>query len=171
MIKGGTGGARTNENGLAFERKTSLTKAFTNAGYCVQKDGRVILESGNELQIVSGNKFIPFVVELLKLDLTKIDLSHYLKPDGALVNHTTKTIFIIEKKYQQVSGSVDEKIQTGPYKRHWYRTLVENTDYEIEFLYVLNSWFKQDKYKTPIDWLRSAGIGVHFEKLDLELFL
>ena len=39
------------------------------------------------------------------------------QPDEFYINDQTKTVFVIEKKTQSGGGSVDEKIQTGAFKK------------------------------------------------------
>jgi len=43
------------------------------------------------------------------------------EPDEFYLNKKNKTIFVIEKKTQKVIGSVDEKIQTAPFKKYSLR--------------------------------------------------
>ena len=47
---------------------------------------------------------------------------------------------IIEKKFQQVPGSVCEKIQTSDFKKWHYSRLIP--DYEIVYIYCLSDWFR-----------------------------
>ncbi len=54
-------------------------------------------------------------LETLGVDWTTI-LSKRLLPDDAIYVIHNNTIFIIEVKYQEVAGSVDEKLQTCGFK-------------------------------------------------------
>ena len=48
---------------------------------------------------------------------TTINPAHGCKrPDECFINSETKIVFIIEKKFQKVGGSVCEKIQTPDFK-------------------------------------------------------
>ena len=63
-------------------------------------------------------------------------------PDESYIDENTKTVFIIEKKFQQVSGSVCEKIQTWDFKIWQYnRTFPE---FNIVYIYCLSEWFKKN---------------------------
>lgn len=45
-------------------------------------------------------------------------------PDEAFINIHTNTVYIIEKKFQHCSGSVDEKLATFPFKIFEYEKLL-----------------------------------------------
>ena len=51
-------------------------------------------------------------------------LGKTMEPDECILNKNKKHIIILEKKYQQGSGSVDEKIQTGVCKRWQYEKII-----------------------------------------------
>jgi len=91
-----------------------------------------------------------------------------MRPDCALVHHKTKTIFIIEKKFQSAAGSVDEKLQTCDFKKKMYTKLTKNTDHKLEFIYLLSNWFKKPEYDDVKKYIRSVGCFFYFEQLDLK---
>ena len=63
-------------------------------------------------------------------------------PDECYIDNDKKIIFIIEKKFQQVSGSVCEKIHGCDFKLWQYnRTFPE---YKIVYIYCLSEWFKKN---------------------------
>ena len=62
------------------------------------------------------------------------------RPDECYIDEERKIIFIIEKKFQQVPGSVCEKIQTSDFKKWHYSRLIP--DYEIVYIYCLSDWFR-----------------------------
>ena len=43
-------------------------------------------------------------------------------PDESFFNIKTNKLIIIEKKWQQIEGSVDEKLQTCDFKKKQYET-------------------------------------------------
>jgi hypothetical protein len=47
------------------------------------------------------------------------------------------------KNILSVAGSVDEKLQTCDFKRKQYLKLVQPLGIKVEYVYVLNDWFKQ----------------------------
>ena len=70
-------------------------------------------------------------------------LSKKLLPDEALYVIINNTLFIIEVKFQQVAGSVDEKLQTCDFKRKQYAKLMAPLNIEVEYIYILSEWFRQ----------------------------
>jgi hypothetical protein len=166
LIKGGKGGANTNATGLPFEKETSLANALLVAGFEVEKfevsrDGKLVGE------LVGKDRLYSF------LQIHGVDwqtrISSRLKPDEGIYAISSKKLTIIEKKYQQVSGSTDEKLQTSGFKLRQYRRLVNGLDIEIKYIYLLNDWFTQSKYADVLDYIRESGADYHFNSVPLEL--
>ncbi|EKK20752.1 hypothetical protein B808_117 [Fructilactobacillus florum 8D] len=110
------------------------------------------------------------------------------KPDEAFFNFDTNTIFIVEKKWQQTSGSVDEKMFGFVNKRKLYQKIFNELQFEpkptVQFSALFNSsWFiygkgkdkndaktqqvnAQEKYEDYFDNLRKDGIKIFFDKYD-----
>lgn len=76
-------------------------------------------------------------------------------------------MFFIKLKYQQVAGSVNEKLQTCDFKRKQYLKLVQPLDIKVEYVYVLNDWFKQPSYKDVLDYINSVNCHYKFNELPL----
>ena len=95
-------------------------------------------------------------------------ISQKLCPDDAFVNEQTKTIYIVEKKFQNVSGSVDEKLQTCDFKRRQYEKLFNPIGYEVKYIYVLNDWYKQPRYKDVLDYILDVQCYYFFNVLPLD---
>lgn len=153
----GAGGSNTNKNGLSYEDKTNITKHFTIFESCINED-----KINYKIFDFDGNKRIQVhkksLEKYLKNDFKKLEKS--LQPDEAFIDIENKKIYILEKKFQQTSGSVDEKIQTGVFKKYFYEELYPS--YEIRYTYVLNKWFKADKYKPDLRFLKKNNIDVIF---------
>lgn len=94
-------------------------------------------------------------------------ISKRLLPDDALLVIVRDTLFIIEVKYQQVNGSVDEKLQTCDFKRKQYLKLVSKLELKVEYVYVLNDWFRQPGYKDVLDYIHSVNCHYEFNELPL----
>lgn len=88
------------------------------------------------------------------VDWTKI-ISKKLLPDDSIYVIISNTLFIIECKYQQVAGSVDEKLQTCDFKRKQYQKLMAQLNIDVEYIYLLSEWFKDPKYKDVLDYIIS----------------
>ena len=97
----------------------------------------------------------------------KAKVSKRLLPDDALLVIVRETLFIIEVKYQQVAGSVDEKLQTCDFKRKQYVKLVAELGLKVEYVYVLNDWFKDPAYKDVLDYIHSVNCHYKFGALPL----
>ena len=72
-----------------------------------------------------------------------------LKPDECIIDNDKNILYIIEKKFQQCNGSVDEKIQTALFKKWFYKE--QYPKYDIEYIYVLSDWFKQKNINLKCD--------------------
>ena len=140
------GGARTNENGLRFEQETSLEHALINAGYTITNRNTIKDDHNNCLGIIAPkHSFYKRILEPEGINWQDY-ISKKLLPDEALLNFSNNTVYIIEKKFQHDSGSVDEKLQTCDFKKKQYQKLLRDTPYDVEYLYVCNDWFEQPCY-------------------------
>ena len=88
-------------------------------------------------------------------------------PDDSIYVVINNTLFIIECKYQQVAGSVDEKLQTCDFKRKQYQKLMAQLNVDVEYIYLLSSWFKDSKYKDVLDYIISVNCHYYFEYIPL----
>lgn len=114
-FKGNTagGGSATNKSGLTFEEY--IDNVFSNQ---INKSENISIDRNN---IIKDGKV--YATRYPKWDLYNrlcVELgikwedifSKKLLPDDAILVHETNTIYIVEKKYQNSSGSNDEKLQT-----------------------------------------------------------
>lgn len=89
--------------------------------------------------------------------------------DEAFINESNRTVYIIEKKFQSKSGSVDEKLATFPFKIYEYQKLLDPIEYDIVYIYLLSSeWFDSPKYKDYYDYMNDLGCPYYFDRLPLE---
>ncbi len=129
MITGGTGGGNT-KTGLIFEERIDSIDLFQKIdGYEVSNtnnnSGVHIHYNGEKVaRCFKKHEFYRFLAEF-KIDWRAI-LSKQLLPDNGLFVMVRDTLFIIEIKFQQVAGSVDEKLQTCDFKRKQYAKLVQS---------------------------------------------
>lgn len=134
------GGKNTTKNGSFFEEQYRVDKFLTETYY--EKYG-----------------FIKFMKTMYKIP------KYFLLPDSAIVNSTKKTMKILEYKYQKCTGSVDEKIQTGLFKKYYYEKTF--SDFKVYFAYCLSSWFRKEKYKLILEYLTENGIIIFFPEENL----
>ena len=172
MIKGGTGGGNTT-TGLRFEQRTDIRQIFENI------EGYSIIESTNRTgyEIWFNHEKLAYCFK--KRELYRFleqepycvnwqeHLSKRLEPDNALFVIVRDTLFIIEIKFQQVSGSVDEKLQTCDFKRKQYSKLVRDLGWRVEYVYVLNDWFRDPVYRDTLDYIHSMNCHYLFNEVPL----
>lgn len=161
------GGAQTNINGLKFEQETDLSTALLNCtGYSIQ-DSSVLFNNNPIAVLAPKNNLYSIILKDLNIDYTKF-ISKKLLPDEAILNLNNKTIYILEKKFQKVAGSVDEKLQTCDFKKKQYQKLFLSQDIQVEYIYILCDWFKKPQYKDVLDYIKSVGCDYFFNEIPLE---
>lgn len=165
MKKGGIGGANT-ITGLIFEGKTDLT-TFLNSqnGYSVRKNGLVTFRGEKVGQIFKKHDLYKFLEEN-EIDWAQI-ISKKLLPDDSIFVIVKNALFIIECKFQQVEGSVDEKLQTCDFKKKQYQKLLSKLNIGAEYIYLLSDWFKNPKYKDSLDYIINVGCHYYFNYIPL----
>ncbi len=160
------GGAKTNKNGLAFERQTDLLTALKEIDYLEVSDLDVFFDGKKVAFVTEQHKFYKLFLNTLGVDW-KQRVSKKLLPDAFLLNYVTSEVFIIEKKFQERTGSVDEKLQTCDFKLKQYGKLLEGTEYKPYFIFLLNDWYKRPEYADVKTYIRSVGCDYYFNELPL----
>ena len=165
MKTGGVGGANT-KTGLAFEGKTDILTFLSK-----QKDYRVheniIFFQGKEVaRTYKKHAFYKFLDE--KGINWKDIISKRLLPDDSIFVIIKNTLYIIEVKFQQVAGSVDEKLQTCDFKRKQYQKLLSQLNIDVEYIYILSDWFRKPEYRDVLNYIHSVHCYYYFEYLPLE---
>jgi len=167
---GGVGGCNT-LTGLNFEKKVDFQELIKLVpGYELKEiphKAGVGLFFDNKLvaRCFRKHDFYKFLEEE-KIDWKQL-ISRRLLPDDALLVIVRETLFIIEIKYQQVGGSVDEKLQTCDFKRKQYLKLVAPLGIKVEYVYVLSDWFRKPEYKDMLDYVHSVNCHYKFSELPL----
>lgn len=165
MIKAGVGGANT-KTGLEFEGKTDLaTFLGKQKGYTVMGD-RVFYKNELVARVFKKNAFYKFLEEY-NINWREI-ISKKLLPDDCIFVIINNTLFVIECKFQQVAGSVDEKLQTCDFKKKQYQKLLSRANIEVEYVYLLSDWFKNPSYKDVLDYIISVRCQYYFEYIPLK---
>lgn len=164
MIAGGKGGANT-KTGLVFEGKTDLTIFLSSQkNYRVEADC-VYFKKELVAKVFKKYSFYKFL-EREGVDWKTI-ISKRLLPDDSIYVIINNTMFIIECKFQQNEGSVDEKLQTCDFKKKQYQKLLSQLNMEVEYIYLLSEWFKNPKYKDVLDYIISVRCSYYFEYIPL----
>ncbi len=165
MIKNGKGGGNT-KTGLVFEGKVDLSTFLSQLpGYRLLGD-LVFYNNEKVARVFKKHGFYDFLKEL-GIDWEKV-ISKKLLPDDSIYVIINNTLFIIECKFQQVSGSVDEKLQTCDFKKKQYQKLMALANIDVEYIYLLSDWFKDPKYKDVLDYIISVRCQYYFEYIPLK---
>lgn len=185
----GAGGAMTNRTGIDFENIQYLEDFIFNKGMILVKN--ISTSSRSELfNIVKDGKHIGYygrqsqfykALELFDSKYNekfiKSKLSKKILPDGFILDIKNKRLTIFEKKWQQSSGSVDEKIQTAPYKIAILEGLLSGSGLALTYQYILSSWFQHHQYDDLKKYYATnskVGIwvqGENLETLNIEDFI
>jgi hypothetical protein len=154
----GAGGAKTNLHGKAFETKTE------HDGFAVEPKGflekRIGYEKDNVVYLKQGE-----LKQYFKKMFQKELIRH---PDEAYLirNGDQYTLKILEKKTQNVEGSVIEKLGLGAYYKEEYEWCV-GPQFKVEYAYCLSNFLKQ-KYLSDtlkFNFLREKNKRNHIEVL------
>ncbi|MEY8606478.1 hypothetical protein [Muribaculum intestinale] len=166
MITGGVGGANT-KTGLAYEGKVDL-KTFLSQQSGYRVDGSIVFYHDEEVaQIFKKHELYSQFLSPRGIDWKKC-ISSQLLPDNGIYVIINNTVFIIEVKTQNTTGSVDEKLQTCDFKKKQYQKLFFPLNIEVQFTYILDDWFRQPKYKDVLDYIISVGCQYYFQYIPLQ---
>lgn len=183
-IRNGKGGANTNKSGLAFEQLTNLpdhirrdlSNKYELRSYSIKKENRVrnskdysyaVFDKKKNKQIGVITRQFQFYNVLNQLYHIVNNHHKYWKPDDAFFNINKHTLFIVEKKYQNQPGSVDEKLFGLNAKRVIYQDLFNRQMDEpvipVEFIAMFNSswWLKGQTLDENGQIIKTASVDYH----------
>ena len=166
MKKGGIGGGKT-ITGLRFESRVTLEKVISSLSNYKVSDDKIYFNGQKVAELYQKHKLYKNLLERNNIDYTKI-ISKKLLPDEAILILADKTLYIIEIKFQEVPGSVDEKLQTCDFKNKQYRKLLTPLGISVKYVYVLNEWFTKKEYKDVLEYVKSVGCYYFFNELPLD---
>ena len=164
MIYGRKGGGNT-RTGLIFEGKTDLATFLNSQNDYEVKENNVFYKGELVGRIFKKYGFYKFLEEL-EIDWKQL-ISKRLLPDDSIFVIIANTLFIVECKFQQVAGSVDEKLQTCDFKKKQYQKLLSIANIEVEYIYLLSDWFRKPEYKDVLDYIHSVHCYYFFEYIPL----
>ncbi len=166
MIKNGKGGGNT-RTGLIFEGKTDLSTFLSKQPhYRIVGKHEVWFDEEKVAEIYKKHAFYNVFLKKLEIDW-KQHISKQLLPDDSIFVLSNNKLHIIECKHQQVAGSVDEKLQTCDFKKKQYKKLLAPANIDVEYVYLLDEWFKDGKYKDVLDYIHSVGCDYYFAYIPL----
>ena len=164
----GAGGENTNKNGLQFEEVADLKDRYESIQTSRNGIGSEVKFKGHLRTFIKVSKSAlhKYMEKIGEKNMTLKLAAGCKLPDEAYIDLEEKNIFIIEKKFQQTSGSVDEKLQTGCFKQLHYKELFPN--FKIHYMYCLSDWFQRDEYKSVLNYLKDGGIHVFWGNSEKE---
>lgn len=143
----GAGGVNTNYYGKKFEEKTNNEIRLLDDGYI---RNTITLKSKNIynyylIKTFEDKKIIFLLQNGLKLYMKEnYDINLFRCPDEAYIihyNNGKKIIKILEKKEQNVEGSVETKLWSGPALKREYELILGNL-FEINYSFCVNNFLK-----------------------------
>lgn len=165
MIKGGIGGGNT-ITGLIYEGKVDLATFLSQQKDYAVVGVNVFYKGEFVAQTFKKHQFYKF------LEKRGVDwqdhISRQLVPDNCIYVIINNTLFIIEVKTQHTTGSVDEKLQTCDFKKKQYQKLLSQLNIEVEYVYILDDWFRQKIYKDVLDYIHSVRCQYYFNYIPLQ---
>ena len=143
----GAGGANTNYYGKQFEEKTNNQKRLLEMGYTENSFTKKPKKTYDYyLSKMYEDKTVVFVLQNgLKIYMKKkYNIELFRCPDEAYIieyNTGRKVIKILEKKEQNVEGSVETKLWSGPSLKREYE-LVLGSDFEVCYGFCVSEFLK-----------------------------
>lgn len=143
----GAGGRKTNETGKNWEMITSNLNNLINDGFTRSCEGNLFK--------INKNYTLTYFTqcELKCYFKKKYDISIFRNPDEAYLlelNDGRKILKILEKKYQNVEGSVEDKLLTGNQIKREYTMKLQSLNIEVSYAYCV-SQFLEKKLKSNKD--------------------
>ncbi len=153
----------------SWEDKANILDVIENIGFKTNDKGQFCDYSNEQMSEIAvfhapKKKFYK-TLESLHKDFFN-GLSQTIFPDDAVINFEKKKVLICERKFQQVAGSTDEKIQTCAFKKFQYEKLLSKLGYEVSFCFILNDWFKQKRYSDSLAYIESSGCKYFFNSIE-----
>ena len=165
----GAGGKNTNKNGKKFENITDIEIKLIENKYEKMKMDKS--KYGYYLyKNIDNNKIIYVSQNGLKLYIKqKFDIELFRNPDEAyIIEKNGKYIIkILEKKAQNVEGSVETKLWSGPSLKREYE-IIMGQKFVIEYAFCVSKFLQEkiisndNKYKVLNQILDESNINIFF---------
>jgi hypothetical protein len=176
----GAGGANTNASGLSFEEKTGNQHRLKEQGYSM-----VAMQGGGKFSYYMEKDGVVFMMKggLKTYMKEKYGVEMFREPDEAYLIRDAESgvtqLKILEKKNQNMEGSVDTKLLAGPGFLEEYKWSLNRAAIHVEYAFCVSSFLKEKilsdkpKWQALRDINKKYGIAVlfgddedYFEKLD-----
>ena len=159
-------GAQTNRNGLSFEQGTLLDEALVKLGYRVSEH-KVYFKDDLVGMSLPKNDLYKYFLEPKDISYKNCNSKKWL-PDEAFINFNNKKVYIIEKKFQNCPGSVDEKLPGCEFKKLEYQKLFVPLSYTVEYVYLFSDWFKKEMYLDVLEYIKKVNCHYFFNEIPID---
>ena len=141
----GAGGANTNKTGKKFEEKTSNRERLLEMGF-IENVTQKYNQRFVYLHKIMEEYSIVFVEQwdLQKYIKHNYNIDLFRNPDEAYIieyNDGRKVIKILEKKTQNVEGSAETKLWSGPSLKREYEIVLE--EFEVEYCFCVSEFLQK----------------------------
>jgi hypothetical protein len=154
----GAGGANTVKSGILFENKILSENRLLRMGY----KKRIInskIKNGYYLEHIKNKneKHIHLTQTAFKLYFKEhFNIQTYRKPDEAylIIKNNKYYLKILEKKNQNVEGSIEDKLKTGNFNKKEYELMLNSKKHQTHMFNISYAFsvskFLQDKFESGI---------------------
>jgi len=156
----GAGGNQTNINGLSFEIKTSIEKKLLENNF-----EKIIINKKNKydyyFEYNKDYKIIYLTQSGFKTFIKKeFDVDIYKNPDEAFIIYKNDNYYIkiLEKKNQNVAGSVEDKLKTGAFNKREYEIMFNNKQFIISYAFCVSNYLKEKFESKEIKYVNMKQI-------------
>lgn len=136
--------------------------------YSVNAENEVIYKGEIIAKIFSRENFYSNFLEPNGIYWETV-ISRQILPNEAIFVKDSNTVFIIEKRSQNESGSTDEKLGACAFKRKQYEKLLQGRC-NLKMIYLLSNWFNDPKYRDVLMYINSEGCYYYFDDIPFEIF-
>lgn len=157
------GGKNTNLNGLGFESIADVRQIYEKYGYHIDSTNECYF---GEKQIGKFYKKTK-IKDLIKSLNLPVVWTKGRYPDDSLYVYKSNTLYVFEYKNQESEGSTDDKIGAAPYILFEYKKQFCSKISNIKIIYILNDFFKKEKYFGLLEFLKENGVKYYFNNVDL----
>jgi hypothetical protein len=155
----GAGGSKTNHNGIAFENKTDNEFRLISDGF-VRKNiaGKEKMKYGYYLEKIDAKQTIHFVKQNgLKYYMAQFHQKKLFREvDEAYIitDNVTQhiTVKILEKKNQNGSGSVEDKLLHGHYFKFVEYPSCLGENFKVEYAFCISTFLKKQYISSHKKW-------------------
>ena len=161
----GAGGAKTTKNGIEFEEKTSIEHTLSSNNFI-----KIVVNKRKKDSYYFENNYSHKKIIYMKQNGLKyyfkqnFDIDIYKKPDEAFLvcSGNKYHLKILEKKNQNVGGSVEDKLKTGLFSKKEYEKMLNKKKllytFEVSYAFCISKFLQNKFESTEIKYLNMKNI-------------